>query len=295
MNFDNSTISLLSLIVSILSAIIAYKANINSRKANNISQESMDFQIAPTNIYLTKLELDPSKVKVFGGRNVAWSGKSDLTEELFKQITDLAYSNILTIINGKEYLLVNLCHKKTLKEDVALILDAFCFEAQYEGKFFINKLSVERVYSLLDLESPFKPNMKLDIHKNVTGTTITIPIAYAYPFNSSASLNLARIAEISRETKNVINLIKNPEKAGEIIGFVETSYLIKCTTNIGKEFFYSLHMERNNNKLEYNICLGKEEYKKYCRDATKHIKKNIESISNNHKIILIMRKLLKRS
>ena len=67
MKFDNDTISLFSLLVSILSAIIAYKANINSRKANKIAQESMNFQIAPKNINFTKLELDPSKVKVFGG------------------------------------------------------------------------------------------------------------------------------------------------------------------------------------------------------------------------------------
>lgn len=247
MNFDETTMSLISIMVSIISVIIAYKANINSRKANSIAQESMNLQIAPT-IHFTKLEVDASKVKVFGGHHVAWKGKNDLTEELFRQIKDLAYSNTLTVINGKEYLLINLCSKNTLKEDMALILDAFCFEAQYDSEFIINELSVERVYSLLDLESPFKPNMKLDIHKNLTGTKITIPVAYTYPFNSSASLNLGQIAEISHNTNAIINLVENPEKAGEIIGFVETSYLIKCTTNIDKEFYYTLHMERNSDK-----------------------------------------------
>ena len=283
------------LLVSILSAIIAYKANINSRKANKIAQESMNFQIAPKNINFTKLELDPSKVKVFGGHNVAWSGKDNLSKELYEQIINLAYSNTLTEIDGNEYLFINLCRKDTLQEDIALVLNAFCFEVKYSGEFLINKLSVERVYSLLDSKSPFQPNMKLNVHKNITGTTITVPIAYAYSFTASASLNLPQIAEISNNKENIINLVDRPEEAGKIIGFVETAYLIKCTTNIGKEFFFTLHMERNSNKLEYQIYLGQEQYKQYRNIATKRIKRRIESIANEQKAIYKIRKLLKRN
>ena len=136
----------LSLLVSIVSVIIAYKAisiskaakviseesNSIAKDANNIASKSLNYQIAPL-IELTKLELNPTSVKVYGGKNIAWDGKSDLSDELYQKIKELALSNILTTIDGKEYLLVNLCYSDTPKDDIGLILGAFTFEAESKG------------------------------------------------------------------------------------------------------------------------------------------------------------------
>lgn len=225
--------------------------------------------------------MDPTKVKVYGGSNIAWNGKKDLSEDLFNKIISLSCSYTLTSFYGTEYLLVNLCSKETPKEDVGLILNAFCFELQYEGTF-INELSVERAYSFADTSGPFISNMRLDIHKKLRNREIAMPIAYACPFSSPSLLNLNQIADISQKAKTVINLVANPEKAGEVIGFSESAYLIKCITNRGDSFLYTIHMRRHSGKLEYVVYSGNKNYKESYKSITKKIHKKIELVSDSY-------------
>lgn len=298
MIFINCILPILSFLVSAVSVMVAYKAvcvskeaksiseqsNSIAEEANNIANRSLNFQIAPE-IELTKLELNPTDVKVYGGKNIAWDGKIELTDELYQKIKDLALSNVLTIIDDKEYLLVNLCYNDTPKEDIGLVLGAFTFEAEYKGTR-IAEISVDRVYSLLNQNEPFMADMILDVRKNITQPKITLTMAYACPYNFHSSLNLANIASLSKNTTDKINLLETPERIGEIIGFMETSYLIKCTTANNDEFFYTIHIKRNSlGRMEVGqLYRGYEKYKEYCTEARKGTDRNIESIAEYNKL-----------
>lgn len=298
MIFINYILPVLSLLVSIVSAIIAYKAvsvskeakviseeaNSIANNANDIANRSLNHQIAPQ-IELTKLELNPTAVKVYGGKNIAWEGKSDLSDEIYQKIKELALSNILTVIDGKEYLLVNLCYSDTPKDDIGLILGAFTFEAEYEGTR-IAEIFVDRVYSLLNSKEPFMSGMKLDIRKSITQHKITLTMAYACPYNFPSSLNLANIASLAKNTVSNINLLETPERVAEIIGFMETSYLLRCITADNDEFFYTIYIKRNNfGRMEAGqIYRGFEKYKEYCTNATEDAGRQIESIAEYNKL-----------
>ena len=301
MIFINYVIPIISVIASILSAIFAYKANTKakeandiskeakniSEKANNISEEAnaiaikaLDIQMAPE-IKLTKLELDPQKVKVFGGSNIAWIGKNELTDELYRIISKSARKDSVVIINNIEYLLINLCYENTSKNDMGIILDAFCFEAECT-KNSIAELSILKAYSLLNPTIPFEPDIKLNIHIDINTSTITIPIAYACPSNLYSSLNLGSIAKIAKEFTEKINLINTPDMAGKIIGFVETAYLIKCITPNNDEFLYTLYIKRDEDgRLKTpHIYRGEEKYNQYYNIAKDRIGKEIQAIDN---------------
>ncbi len=299
MIFINYVIPIISVIASILSAIFAYKANTKakeandiskeakniSEKANNISEEAnaiaikaLDIQMAPE-IKLTKLELDPQKVKVFGGSNIAWIGKNELTDELYIIISKSARKDSVVIINNIEYLLINLCYENTSKNDMGIILDAFCFEAECT-KNSIAELSILKAYSLLNPTIPFEPDILLNVHIDINTSTITIPIAYACPSNLYSSLNLGSIAQIAKENTEKINLINTPDMAGKIIGFVETAYLIKCVTPNNDEFLYTLYIKRDEDgRLKKpHIYRGDEKYSHYYNIAKERIGKEIQTV-----------------
>ncbi len=301
MIFVNYIIPIISVIASIFSAIFAYKANTKAKEANEISKDAknisekantiseeaniiamkaLDLQMAPE-IRLTKLELDPQKVKVFGGNNIAWIGKNELTDELYKIISESARTDSIIVINNKEYLLINLCYETTSKSDVGIILDAFCFEAECT-KNSITELSILKAYSLLNPTIPFEPDIKLNIHIDINTSTITIPIAYACPSNLYSSLNLGSIAKIAKEFTEKINLINTPDMAGKIIGFVETAYLIKCITPNNDEFLYTLYIKRDEDgRLKTpHIYRGEEKYNQYYNIAKDRIGKEIQAIDN---------------
>lgn len=297
----NYIVPIISVIASVLSAIFAYKANTKAKEANEISKDAknisekanaiseeantiamkaLDIQMAPE-IELTKLELDPQKVKVFGGKNIAWVGKNELTDELYKIILKSARTDSIVVINNKEYLLINLCYENTTKSDIGIVLDAFCFEAECK-KNSIAELSIIKAYSLLNPTIPFEPDIQLNIHIDINIPTITIPIAYACPANLYSSLNLGSIAQIAKESSEKINLINIPDMAGKIIGFVETAYLIKCLTPNNDEFLYTLYIKRDEDgRLKTpHIYRGEEKYNHYYNIAKKRIGKEIQAIDN---------------
>ncbi len=274
-----TVISLLSLMISAISLISAHNANCISEKSNEIAARALESQIAPQ-LELTKIEFDPSKVKVYGGKNITWTGKKDLTNELYQKIKETSRSNHMVIIDGKKYLLINLCYEDTARDDIGLILDALCFEAEYEGTSIV-EFSLDRVYSLIGSNTPFEPDMTLNVHTNITGSTITIPIAYACPHFIASSLNLGNIASLSQKTNEVINLIEQPERAGEIIVFVETAYLIRCVTSTNENYLYTLYIKRDKDsgRIEAaSLYAGDEKYKEYCKDANNRAGRNVEVV-----------------
>lgn len=302
MFFIEYILPILSLLISIISTILAFKANIKSKEANEISKESnsiskeaknisqkaneiaeksLNVQIVPE-IELTKLELDPQNVKIYGGNNISWTGKKDLPDELYEIILKLARTNSIMIFDNKEYLLINLCYENTAKDDVGIIFDALCYEGKCT-KNSITELSILKAYSLLNPTIPFEPDMGLNIHIDINTSTITIPIAYACPSNLYSSLNLGSIAQIAGQTTEKINLISNPNMAGKIISFVETAYLIKCLTPNNDKFLYTLYVKRDETgRLKIpHIYKGEQQYNNHYNEAKKRIGREIQIIDNN--------------
>lgn len=300
MFFIDYILPILSFFIAIISVILAFKANIKSNEANEISRESnliskeaknisqkaneiaeksLNVQIAPE-IELTKLELNPQNVKIYGGNNISWIGKKDLPDKLYKIISKTARTDSIMVLENKEYLLINLCYENTAKDDVGIILDAFCFEGKCV-KNSIAELSILKAYSLLNPTIPFEPDIRLNIHIDINTSTITIPIAYACPSNLYSSLNLGSIAQMASQTTEKINLIDNPDMAGKIIGFVETAYLIKCLTPNNDEFLYTLYIKRDENgRLKVpHIYKGEQQYNDHYIEAKNRIGKEIQVIA----------------
>ena len=106
MYFVDCILSILSIIVACISAILSFLTYKKYKKANEIAEEanviakeahkfakeanviamkSLNAQIAPE-IKLTKLGVDPTKIKVYGGENITWIGKTNLPDELYQII-----------------------------------------------------------------------------------------------------------------------------------------------------------------------------------------------------------------
>ena len=303
MFFVDYILPILSFLIATLSAILAFKANRKSQEANNlaekankiseeanilskrtneIAEKSLYAQIAPE-IKLTKLGLDPTKVKVYGGDNITWDGKDNIPDKIYKTILNTVRTNSIVIIDDKKYLLINLCYKDTAKDDIGLVVDAFYFEMEFT-KNQIDELMILKAYSLLDSETPFGIDVKINTHIDVQTSTITIPIAYACPANRESSLNLGSIAKMAKETTEKIDLIKTPSKAKQIIYFLETAYLIKCRTFNNHEFLFSLYMKKDNVSGELETLsqcgsdeLYNEKYKKAKENAHKEIQQLAET------------------
>ena len=145
MYFVDCILSILSIIVACISAILSFLTYKKYKKANEIAEEanviakeahkfakeanviamkSLNAQIAPE-IKLTKLGVDPTKIKVYGGENITWIGKTNLPDELYQIIINSARTDSMVIIDNTKYLLINLCYKDTTKDNIGIILDAF--------------------------------------------------------------------------------------------------------------------------------------------------------------------------
>lgn len=283
MNFVDEVLPIFSFIVSVVSLILAFMAN---KKTNRFAKQSLDNQITPI-IKLTKLGLDPKKVKVYGGKSISWEGKNKISKELYNTISNSARTNSIVTINHKNYLLINLCYKDTPKDDIGIIVDAFYFELEYT-KNEIAELMILKAYSLLDPKTPFGVDVKINTHINLQigsqAPVITIPIAYACPVYENSSLNLGNIAKIAANATKEIDLIKTPNMAKQIICFMETAYLINCRTYDNNEFLLSLYMKKDNRsgelKTSFNFGsdqLYLEKYKKAKKKARKEIQQLAET------------------
>lgn len=294
MIFTDYVLPIFSLLVSIVSAIIAYKAisvskaakaiseesNSIAKDANEIAKKSLNTQIAPE-IKLTKLGLDPTKVRVYGGENIHWSGKNDIPDELYKIILNSARTNSIKIINDKKYLLINLCYKDTSKNNMGIVVDAFYLELECT-KNQVAELSILKAYSLFNQDVPFGIDVQIDAHIDVQNSIITIPIVYACPSDFDTSLHLGNIAQIVNETTDKINLIDSPSMADRLIGFIETAYLIKCRTFSNDEFLFSLYMEKDENgRLQTSYIRGGDEiYNEKYKIAKKRAKREIQQLAS---------------
>ncbi len=260
----------------------AKEANKFAREANEIAEKSLYNQIAPE-IKLTKLGVDPTKVEVYGGDNITWSGKKEIPNNIYRVILNSTRTSSFAMINNKKYLLINLCYKDTAKDNIGVVINAFYLELECT-KNQVTELMVLKAYSLLDSETPFGIDVQINSHIDVHASTITIPIAYACPANRESSLNLGIIAEIAQDqdTTEKIDLLETPSKAKQIIHFIETAYLIKCRTFNNDEFLFSLYMKKDNESGELqtlSICRSDELYNEKYKEAKRNAHKEIQQVA----------------
>lgn len=300
MSFVDCILPILSFIVACISVILTFvtykkykkaneiaeeankfakEANKFAKEANEISRKLLNAQIAPE-IKLTRLGIDPTKAKVYGGENITWIGKTDLPDELYKIIINTARTNSIAIIDNTKYLLINLCNKDTDKDNIGIILDAFYFELEC-AKNQVSELMILKAYSLLNSETPFGIDIQINTHIDVQTSTITIPIAYACPENRESSLNLGNIAKMAKETTKEINLMKKLSETKKYISFIETAYLIKCRTLNNDVFLFSLYMGKNDmGELEtVTMCGGDKLYNEKYEQAKKRAGREIQQLA----------------
>lgn len=286
MNFVDYVLPVLSFIIALFSVTLAFMANRKSQEANNlakkaneIAEESLYNQRAPE-IRVSKLGIDPTKVKVYGGDNITWIGKTNLPDELYKIILNSARTNSITIIDNTKYLLINLCYKDTAKDNIGIVLDAFYFELECT-KNQVAELMILKAYSLLDSETPFGIDVQINTHIDVQTSTITIPIAYACPENRESSLNLGNIAKMAKEATKKIDLMKKLSESKKYISFFETAYLIKCRTLNNDVFLFSLYMGKNDrDELEtVSMLRGDGLYNERYKQAKEKAGKEIQQLA----------------
>ena len=238
-------------------------------------------QISKLQVKLTKIEVKYERVSCYGGKNVKWKGKKSLTDKLYKQIKDSARSFSSMFYNNKEYLLINLCHPETLRDDMVIVFDSL--ESEIKSSVDISDAYLERVYSLYYDESLrvnksfLDEEMNLNVHMHFNGNIMSVPIAYACPQNGSTSVLLQNIVSSGDAQNKKTDLIETPDEAGSIIGFLETAYCVKCITSMGEEFYYSLYMAlENKENLKHELSIGEDDYIKHYEKARKDMGEEIE-------------------
>lgn len=274
-----------AIVTSIFSLFYANQANRIARESNNIAKQANKDANRPI-LNITGFCFEPQNAYVFGGKNVSWDGKKNFIDGHLDELRRTHMSGSLVRLGTQEgqekeeYFLINLCNKDTPCEDIGLILNALTFKLENVGTP-INELTINEAYSMLDSKESFPTNMHIGKSTFLMNDDkFTIKIAYAYPLNKTASLNLTSIAkQIAAEEKEEIDLLKTPKRAGEILGFVETAYQFSCKTVDGIDYDFSFFIDRdmqNNGRLEHHhLYYTRDEFNRRSEKASLKAGKNV--------------------
>lgn len=280
-----------AIITSIFSLFYANQANHIARKSNDIAKQANKDANRPI-LNLTGFYFDPQNAYVFGGKNVFWDGKKKFIAGQLNELrrTHMSYSLVrLGTQEGQkkeEYFLVNLCDEDTPGEDIGLILNALTLKLENVGTP-INELTINETYSMLSSKESFPTNMHIGKSTFLMNDNrFTIKIAYACPLNKPASLNLTSIAkQITAEEKEEIDLLEIPERAGEILGFIETAYQFSCKTVYGIDYDFSFFIDRdmkNDGRLEqHHLYYTRDVFNRRSEKASSRAGKNVVIVKSN--------------
>jgi hypothetical protein len=291
MSVWNTVGMFVAIVISIFSLFYANQVNHIARESNDIAKQANKDANRPI-FNLIGFYFDPQNAYVFGGKNVFWEGKKNFIDGQLNELrrTHMSYSLVrLGAQEGQkkeEYFLVNLCDKDTPDEDIELILNALTLKIENVGAP-INELTINETYSMLSSKEPFPTNMHIGKSTFLmNGDKFTIKIAYACPLNRSASLNLTSIAkQIAAEEYEEIDLLEAPERAGEILGFIETAYQFSCKTIDGVDYDFSFFIDRdmqNNGRLEHHhLYYTRDEFVRRSENASFRAEKNVVIVKSN--------------
>jgi hypothetical protein len=282
MSVLNTVGMFVAIVISIISLFYTNQVNRIARESNEIAKQANKDANRPI-INLTGFYFDPKNAYVFGGRNVFWDSKRNFMDGQLNKLQETYMSYSLVALSKREgqvedYFLINLCDENTPSEDIGLILNALTLEFENVGTL-INELTINKTYSMLRLTESFPTNMYIGKSEFLMNDRrLTIKIAYACPFNKAASLNLASIARhIAAEEEEKIDLLETPERAGEILAFIETAYQFSCKTIDSKDYDGTFFIGRDDNgKLEHHhLYYTKDEFNRKSEEAISRANKNV--------------------
>ena len=202
------------------------------------------------NLAILKLDsmiINPKGIIVFGGKNVKWEGNEAIPNEYLPIIRRTALSSSIINLNGKNSLFINLCEKDVHIDDIGLILNLAYLNFKCK-KANIRNLYILKVYSMINYDKSFTTNIRIDAQIQLNNDSLILPISYACPHYEMSSMNLASISHIAKTEEQQFDLLKVPERAGEIISFIETGYLIQCILSDNKTHILSLIIDRDMKK-----------------------------------------------
>jgi len=179
--------------------------NVLSIIATAISAGTLIFTIFQTNrayrnankpiLLLSSIMLEIDKVKVYGGKNISWTGKQKFPDNYLGIIERTSKSNSYEDFNDVHYLLINSCSSDTSSDDIGLILNVLNFSIENNG-VQVSELSIKRGYSITNDKEPLA-GMTINVKIPVKNDVISIPIAYVYPYYAMSSMNLGNIAKLT--------------------------------------------------------------------------------------------------
>jgi len=110
-------------------------------------------------------------------------------------------------------------------------------------------------------------------------------MAYAYEYGKPACINLTNITALANSAdkspivifSNDINIPATPERAAEVIEFVETAFLFKCVTENNHHYIFTLFIttEQNGRLEKSSIKLGRNDFDEKVKKIERKTGKNI--------------------
>lgn len=258
---------------------LAKKALKASEEANDIAREHLNHIVKETKrtqeenynkgrpqIDLKSIWFDTDEVDIYVGSNVLDWGAAKAIDgaEYGHDFTKIVKSpdrllmNTRLPHNGKQYMFLNLLppNIKDLK-DVILVFGALKLVIDIGDENTIKEFKIEKSYSMKSEDEHFGNGLKINFrYPKPKHPLLEIPIAYACVNGTDISMHLGNIYYHWRKsklsgTRTSFNLLEEEFRhlADTFISFIETGYVIKCTTYHPEEYEYTIFLEKKDGKL----------------------------------------------
>jgi hypothetical protein len=217
-----SIIDILNLMIAILAFIISiislYKSYVSGRPYINL----IDMFFEPSKFHCYSLE--------------DCDGHKKLTDNHKTIINDTLGKVSYQIIDGENYLLVNMLSGHFEYKDIRLVLAPYQFTYVNTGKFVSEIQVIKGIFKLKDRDI-YKKNIDCMIRpEGSDNEKINIQIAYVCEEGYDTSIIFNRLFE---ETQR-FSYIADVEKARRIINFEKEEFVLKCKNNSKSKYLIKL-------------------------------------------------------
>lgn len=251
-----------AIITAVPATVLAGYALKVAREANVVNAKAARMALKP-DLDPFSLVHDPKELKLFTGES--------LTEEM-KRIISNTQNTISSIhnINGKAYTILNvlaLDEKYTPEEweEVELFLDFLEIKTINRGAP-TNELVIERAYSIVPENIDLFRKQKFEAASaacwDEEGKQIfTFNFAYICRKLQPTSIRNDKFREVVKipieEREEAFDLIKNPNRASQVIAFTDSAYGVSCIDKDGSVHDYTIHLDNSTSeRLDVKIWDG---------------------------------------
>ena len=204
---------------------------------------------------LEAFTINPKK-SVFVGRGYG-SNSNDISDIEFDVINRNPRSITKQIIDGRIVLLINLCASNAKRQTIKVVKAAAVLSINLSSSHPITRLVVEDTFTIKSSADDCYEIEKLYASFDFGGIkriSWSLPIVYAYIKDGEAPpLNCERLRELSRSRENespIIDILKDPEQADDILNFSSMAFLFKMTMLTGVD---------EEESQEYTLAFAKDD------------------------------------